>query len=81
MRRAADGPLIGIASVAFAVVCCAGLPAIGALIGGISIVAVPGIAGGVVAFTAAAAAAAAVLVLRVRRRRFRPPPHQGEPVT
>ena len=79
MRHAADGPLIGIASVAFAVVCCAGLPAIGALIGGISIVAVLGIAGGVVAF--AAAAGAAVLVLRVRRRRVQRPPHRGEPVT
>ncbi len=79
MRRAADGPLIGIAAGVFAVVCCAGLPATGALIGWISIVAVLGIAGGVVAF--AAAAGAAVLLLRVRRRRVQRPPHQGEPVT
>ena len=79
MRRAANGPLIGIAAGAFAVVCCAGLPAIGALIGGISIVAVLGIAGGVVA--SAAAAGAGVFLLRVRRRRVQRPPHQGEPVT
>jgi hypothetical protein len=77
MRRAVDGPVIGIAATAFAVICCAGLPAIGALVGGLTIAAVLGVAAGVLALTAALGAA--VLVLRTRRRRSQHPPYQGGP--
>lgn len=77
MRRNADSPLIGIGAGAFAVLCCAGLPALGALIGGITLAAIVGVAAGALAL--AAAAGAAVLLFRVRRQRSQRAPHQGRP--
>jgi hypothetical protein len=54
-----------------AVACCAGLPVIGAVVGGVTGAAVIGIAGGVLAVVAVLAGA--VLAFRARRRRRSPP--------
>lgn len=62
--RIDDIPLIG---AAVAVGCCAGLPLIASVLGGLTIAAVIGVAGG--ALLAAAALAIGVLVLRARRHR------------
>ena len=67
MNGRASGPALGVGAGAFAVVCCAGLPAIGALIGGITIAGVIGVAGGVLVL--AALGGGAVLLVRARRRR------------
>lgn len=66
MRARADAPVLGVAAGSAAVIGCAGLPAITALIGGITIAALFGVADGVLVI--AGAASAAVLVARVRRR-------------
>lgn len=71
----ASGPALGIGAGVFAVVCCAGLPAIGALIGGITIAAVIGVAGGVLAL--AALGGGAIMLVRARRRRRSCPPNAG----
>ena len=68
----ASGPALGVASGVFAVVCCAGLPAIGGLLGGITIAGVIGIGGGVLALAALLGVAA--LAMRERRRRRSCPP-------
>ena len=57
----------GLPVAAVAVACCAGLPVIATLLGGLALGAVLGIAGGVL--VAAALLAGAVLVFRRRRRR------------
>jgi hypothetical protein len=44
MRSRVDGRLLAVA--AFAVVCCAGIPAIVAIVGGITVAAVVGVTGG-----------------------------------
>jgi hypothetical protein len=76
MRGRVDGPLLGLAAGAFAVVCCAGLPAIGALMGGITIAGLIGVGAGVLALAALLGAAA--LEARARRRRGAcPPPARG----
>ncbi len=76
MRRRADAPLLGIAAATVAVVCCAGLPAIAALLGGITFAAVLGVAGVVVA--SAALVGGALLMIRAPRRRAQcEPPAQG----
>jgi hypothetical protein len=78
MSRRASGPALGIAAGAFAVVCCAGLPAIGALIAGITIAGVLGVAGGILAVAAALSGATLLVRARRRRRSWQPPP--GGPV-
>jgi hypothetical protein len=70
------GPAFAVAAGAFAVVCCAGLPAIGALIGGITIAGILGVAGGVLAL-AALVAGAALAVRACRRRGSCPPRARG----
>jgi hypothetical protein len=57
---------------ALAVICCAGVPLVGGLLGGLTLVAVLGVSGGLLA--ALAIAVAAVLAIRTRRRRARPTP-------
>jgi hypothetical protein len=75
MRGRASGPALG-AAAAVAVICCAGLPAIGALIGGVTIAGVVGVAGGVLAL--AALGSGAIVLVRVRRRcRSWPPSARG----
>ena len=75
MSNRASGPALGVAAGALAVICCAGLPAIGALLGGITIAAVIGVAGGVLAL--AALCGGAIVLVRARRRRSCPPSAGG----
>jgi hypothetical protein len=66
-----------VAAVALAVIgvaCCAGLPAIAAVLGGITVAAVLGVAGGILAV--AGLVAAVVFVVRLRRRRACTPPDE-----
>ena len=68
MRGRRDSvPLIGAAGAVVAVACCAGLPLVGTIVGGLTLAAVIGVAGGVL--LAAGVLAAVVLVLRGKRRR------------
>jgi hypothetical protein len=60
-------PLFGAAGALLAVACCAGLPALGAIVGGLTVAAVIGISTG--ALLAAAVVALAVLIWRGRRPR------------
>jgi membrane protein implicated in regulation of membrane protease activity len=60
-------PLFGAAGALLAVACCAGLPALAAIVGGLTVAAVIGISTG--ALLAAAVVALAVLIWRARRRR------------
>jgi hypothetical protein len=73
-----SGPALGIGSAAFAMICCAGLPAIGALLGGITIAGAIGVAGAVLAIAALLGGAA--LAVRARRRRGACPPSARERV-
>ena len=59
-------PLIGAAGALIVVACCAGLPLVGAVLGGLTLAAVLGVAGGVL--MAGAAIAGALLLLRARRQ-------------
>jgi hypothetical protein len=59
-------PLVGAVGALTAVGCCAGLPAIGAILGGLTVAAVVGIAGGVLVVAALLSGA---LACRARRRR------------
>jgi hypothetical protein len=78
MRGRASGPALGVAAGAFAVAWWAGLPAIGALIGGITIAGVLGLAGGVLVLVLvlvlAALGGGAVVLVRPRPRRSSCPP-------
>ena len=66
-RAAADG--IPVAAVAVAgVVCCAGLPALATLLGGLALAAVLGVAGGLLLLAALAGGALVVLRAWWRRR-------------
>ena len=56
---------------AAAVVCCAGLPAIAAPLGGLSLAAIPGVGGKLVALAGLVGAIA--LIIRARRQRSCPP--------
>jgi hypothetical protein len=78
MRSRVDRPLFAVAAGAFAVVCCAGLPAIGAIVGGITVAAVVGFTGG--GLVLAAVIGAAALLVRARRRRGSCPPPAGGPL-
>jgi hypothetical protein len=78
MDGRAPGPALGVAAGALAVLCCAGLPAIGALIGGITIAGVIGVAGGV--FGLAALLGGGALAVPARRRRGSCPPSAGRPI-
>lgn len=60
-------PLLGAAGALLVVGCCAGIPALGAIVGGLTVAAVIGISGGVL--LAAVVLALAVLMWRGRRRR------------
>jgi hypothetical protein len=70
--RAHAFPLLGAAGALLAVACCAGLPLLGAFVGGLTVAAVIGISGGLL--LAAAVLAVAALVWRERRRRDRAAP-------
>jgi hypothetical protein len=59
-------PLLGAAGAVIAIGCCAGLPAIGAILGGLTVAAVVGIAGGVL--VAAALISGGAFVWRARHR-------------
>jgi hypothetical protein len=59
--------LAGLAGAVMAVACCAGLPALSAVVGGLTLAAVFGVAGGVL--LAGALFAGVVLVFGPRRRR------------
>lgn len=69
MHGRVDAPVVGVAVGAVAAICCAGLPAIAGVLGGITIAAALGVASGVLAI--AAAAGASLLLVRARRRRSR----------
>ena len=60
-------PVLGAAGALVAIACCAGLPLIGTILGGLTLAAVLGVAGGVV--LAVGVVAAAVVVMRGMRRR------------
>jgi hypothetical protein len=64
MRGRADIPVPGVEAAVIAVICCAGLPAITELIGGITTAAILGVAGGMLAL--AAIATGAMLLIRAR---------------
>jgi hypothetical protein len=59
-------PLLGAAGALIAVACCAGLPLIATVLGGLTLAAAIGVGG--VALALAAALAGALLLLRTRRR-------------
>ena len=63
--RSHTGPLLGVAGALIAVACCAGLPLIATLVGGLTLAATIGVAGGAMAL--AAALAGALFLLRTRR--------------
>jgi hypothetical protein len=73
MRRAKDTStgLAPLAVGAVATVCCAGLPAIAGVFAGLTLAAILGIGGAIVALIAAVAGT--VAILRARRRRSCPP--------
>jgi hypothetical protein len=73
MSSRTSGPALSVAAGALAVVCCAGLPAIATLIGGITIAWVLGIAIGILALTAALGGIALVGRAYHRRNTCRPP--------
>jgi hypothetical protein len=60
-------PLFGAAGALLAVACCAGVPALAAIVGGLTVAAVIGISTG--ALLAAAVVTLAVLIWPARRRR------------
>ena len=59
--------VIAVSAAAFAVFCCAGLPLVASLLGGLTLAGVLGVSGGVL--IAAAAVATVVVLLRARHRR------------
>jgi hypothetical protein len=66
--RGADSiPLVGVAGGLAAGACCAGLPLVGTIVGGLTVAAAIGVAGGVLLATSAVAVAG--LAFRARRRR------------
>lgn len=74
-RGGATGMVAGIGLAAFAVLCCAGLPLVGGLIGGLTLAGVLGIGAGVL--IAAATVCVAVVVVRARRERACDSPAAG----
>lgn len=64
--RADSLPGLGAAGALVAIACCAGLPLIGTILGGLTLAAVLGVAGGVVLVVGVVAAA--VVLMRGRRR-------------
>ena len=60
-----------VGAAAIAVACCAGLPVVAAVLGGLSFAAILGVGGGLVALTGLVGAIA--LVIRARHRRACPP--------
>ena len=64
--RSHTGPLLGVAGALIAVACCAGLPLIATVLGGLTLAATIGVAGGALAL--AAALAGLLFLLRTRRR-------------
>lgn len=59
--------VVAAAGALVAVVCCAGLPLLGTVLGGLTLAAVVGVAAGIVVL--AGVLAVALIVLRMRRRR------------
>ena len=77
MRRVNDGPTLAALAGGVAVLCCAGLPAIGALIGAVTVTALAGVAAAVLGVCAVVAGA--MLLHRARRHRvLGDPPTRGE---
>jgi hypothetical protein len=78
-RRGATGLIATVGVGVFAVVCCAGLPLITGLVGGLTVAGVLGVGTGLL--VAAAAVAAVALVVRSRQRRAceLPTPHSPSP--
>jgi hypothetical protein len=76
MRRAKDtGTLLApVAVAAFAIVCCASLPVLAGVFAGLTLAAILGVGGGLIALIAVLTGI--VLVLRARRRRSCPPTTQ-----
>jgi membrane protein implicated in regulation of membrane protease activity len=68
-------PLLGAAGALLAAACCVALPVLGAIVGGLSVVALIGISGGVL--LAAVVVALAVFVWRWRRRLVSGEPNEG----
>jgi hypothetical protein len=73
-KRSDSLPLLGAAGAMVAVGCCALLSALGAILGGLTVAAMIGVAGGVLV---AVVLAAAVLLWRTRRRRACATPRSG----
>jgi hypothetical protein len=69
-RAGTEGPTVAVLAALVGLVCCAGLPLIGALLGGIALAALLGVAGGMV--VVAALTAIVVAVMRKRGRRIGP---------
>jgi Flp pilus assembly protein TadB len=67
--RSESIPMLGPASALLAIGCCAGLPLLGSILGGLTIAAVIG-AGGGIALVAVVVAAVALLIRVVRRRAY-----------
>lgn len=65
-------PLLGPAGALLAIGCCAGLPLLGSVLGGLTVAAVLGIASGMLLIAGVVGAVA--LLIRVRRRRARASP-------
>lgn len=65
-RRSHRLPLLGAAGAGVAIACCAGLPALAGVLGGVGVAALLGVGGGIVLL---GAAAGAIVLWRLRRRR------------
>ena len=72
--RDAETLLVPVAVAAVAIVCCVGLPVLAGVLAGLTLAAVLGVGGGLIALIAAISAS--VILLRARRRRSCPPTNQ-----
>jgi hypothetical protein len=66
-RSADSSALVGVAGWLLPVACCAGVPLVGTIVGGLTVAAAIGVAGGLLLATSALAVA--VLAFRTRNRR------------
>lgn len=72
-------PLVGVAGGLLAVACCAGLPLVGTIVGGLTVAGVIGVAGGLLLATTGLAVAALAVRSRRRRRGCMPPERKVAP--
>jgi hypothetical protein len=68
-KRHSTTGVLAVGAAAFAVLCCAGLPLVVSLVGGLTVAGVLGVSAGVL--IVAAAVAGAVVLIRARRRQHR----------